>query len=201
MKIGMMQNNIKIAITGGICSGKSTVARIIEEQGYSVISCDEIYRDILIDKKFVNLLDREFGNLKKSDGTLNRDELSEIVFNDSAKLKKLNSLTHPQIMIRAMELMTGNGLFFCEVPLLFEGGFERLFDNAIVVLRKKSERIKELMQRSKVDENQAQLRLNSQFNYDNSDFVKYYVIHNDDNLVKLRTITLNLLEKIKKDYI
>lgn len=200
MKIGMMQNNIKIAITGGICSGKSTVAKIIKEQGYPVISCDEVYGELLNNIEFVNSIDSEFGNIKNSDGTLNREKLSEIVFNDSKKLQRLNSLTHPQIMKRAMQLMSGNGIYFCEVPLLFEGGFEKLFDNVIVVLREKGERVRELIKRNNIVENQAILRINSQFDYENDIFIKYYVIHNGTNLVNLRKNILDTLEKIKKDY-
>ena len=197
----MTQNNIKIAITGGICSGKSTVAKIIKEQGYSISSCDEIYSELLNDLDFVDLLDKEFGNVKNCDDTLDRAKLSEIVFRDSNKLKKLNAITHPKIMQRALDSMTGEGIFFCEVPLLFEGGIERLFDNVIVVLRKRDERLMELIKRNKISENQALLRINSQFDYDNGNFTKYYVIHNDYNLVKLREDTIGLLRKIEKDYI
>ncbi len=196
-----MQNNIKIAITGGICSGKSTVAKIIKEQGYTVISCDKIYSELLNDTRFIDLIDKEFGDIKNSDGTLNRIKLSEIVFNDIEKLNRLNSLTHPRIMQKAMELMSEEGICFCEVPLLFEGGFEQLFNNVIVVLRKKNERVNELMLRAKINEKQALLRVNSQFNYDNVEFIKYYVIHNDFNLQKLQEDTINIINKIKEDYI
>ena len=196
----MMQNNIKIAITGGICSGKSTVAEIIKEQGYKVYSCDEIYRELLIDTNFIDLLDSEFGGVKKYDGTLDRAKLSEIVFNDSEKLNKLNSLTHPKILQRAMDLMSGRGIYFCEVPLLFEGGFEKLFDNVIVVLRDKNERVKELMKRDKLEEKSAILRLNSQFDYEINNFIEYYVIHNCDNLIELHKNVVNVIAAIIKDY-
>ena len=195
-----MQNDIKIAITGGICCGKSTVAQIIREQGYKVLSCDEIYKELLNNIDFVNLIDSEFNGVKNNDGTLNRDKLSEIVFADNEKLKKLNSITHPQIMQRAMEQMSGNGIFFCEVPLLFEGQFEGLFDNVIVVLRDENERLRELMQRSKIGEIRAKKRINSQFDYKNCDFTKYYVIHNDTSLADLRKNTLEALSKIIEDY-
>lgn len=196
----MTLNNIKIAVTGGICSGKSTVVKIIEEQGFPVISCDEIYSELLKDTGFVNLLDEEFGNIKNADGTLNKSKLSEIVFYDYNKLQKLNSITHPEIMKRAMQQMSGSGMHFCEVPLLFEGGFEQLFDNAIIVLRDKEKRAEQLIQRNGINENQALLRINSQFDYDKCEFIKYYVIHNDDNLLKLKNNTVKLLDKIKKDY-
>ena len=195
-----MRNNVKIAITGGICSGKSTVSDIIKEQGYKVFSCDEIYRELLGKADFINLLANEFEGVIDSDGTLNRVKLSEIVFNHSNKLEKLNSITHPQIMQMAMELMSGEGIFFCEVPLLFEGGFERLFDEVIVVLRDDNERAVELMKRMRIDKKQAELRLKSQLDYKNNDFIEYYVIHNCGNLTQLRKNTLAMLEKIVKEY-
>lgn len=200
VKIGMTQNNVKIAITGGICSGKSTVAKIIKEKGYTVLSCDEIYCELLNDVNFINLIDDEFKGIKNSDGTLDRKKLSQVVFGDSVKLKKLNSITHPQIMQRAIEQMSDDGMFFCEVPLLFEGGFEQLFDNVIVVLRDEDARVNELVKRNRIDENQAILRIKSQYDYQNSDFIKYYVIHNDGNLIDLQQKTLNTLAKIIKDY-
>lgn len=196
MKIGMRQNNIKIAITGGICSGKSTVAKFIEEQGYPVISCDKIYADLLSDTNFVDILAAKFGDIKNSDGTLNKKKLADIVFNDASKLKELNEITHPKIMQKAIEQMSGEGIFFCEVPLLFEGGFEKLFDGIVVVLRKKEDRVKELTLRSKIDEKQALLRINSQFDYENNDFIKYYVIHNDANLQILREKVYTILNEI-----
>ncbi len=197
----MMQNNVKIALTGGICSGKSTVAKIIKEQGYPVISCDEIYYELLNDKSFVNSIVKEFGNVENADGTLNREKLAEIVFNDKDKLQVLNSVTHPQIMNRAMQLMSGCGIFFCEVPLLFEGNYEVLFDNVIVVLRNKEERIKELMQRAEINESQAKLRINSQYDYESHSFIKYYVTHNYGNLEELQSAVLNMIKQIEKDYI
>ena len=196
----MMQNNVKIAITGGICSGKSTVSKIIEEQGYKVISCDKIYCELLEDTKFLDQLENEFGNVKNADGKLNRSKLSEIVFADSEKLEKLNSITHPKIMQTVMEQMSGSGLFFCEVPLLFEGGYEGQFDRIIVVLRDEGERIKELMARNKIDNDQAQLRINSQFDYQKASFTEYYVIHNSSNLADLCEKTLKVLTQIIKEY-
>ena len=90
----MTQNNVKIAITGGIGSGKSTVAEIIAKQGYTVISCDAIYSRLLSDKEFVNVLSAEFGDILTEEGTLDRKRLSTVVFSDKAKLAKLNEITH-----------------------------------------------------------------------------------------------------------
>lgn len=194
----MMQNNIKIAITGGIGCGKSTVSKIIDEEGYTVYSCDKIYSDLLKSGNFINAIASEFGCEVLSDGSLDRRKLSEIVFGDETALKKLNTITHPEIMREALKLMSNHKLSFCEVPLLFENGFEALFDGVIVVLRDKDIRIKSITERDKIAENEVILRINSQYKYDNDDFAKYYVIHNDGNLDDLRHKVGDVLQKIVK---
>lgn len=194
----MTQSNIKIAITGGIGSGKSAVLEIIRGQGFSAVSCDEIYQEMLIDKAFVKSLANEFGDILKSDGSLDKSKLSSIVFNDSDKLKRLNKITHPAIMKEALNKMSGEGIFFCEVPLLFEGGYESLFDGVIVVLRDKALRISSVMQRDGIDENEVANRINSQVIYENLQLEKYYIIHNNSNFADLTQQTLEIIQKIIK---
>ncbi len=193
----MMQNNTKIAVTGGIGSGKTTVCKIIKEQGYTVISCDEIYSRLLCDISFLNSLAAEFGNILNSDGTLSRKKLAEIVFSDKDKLTRLNEITHPEIMKEAIKQMSGEGIYFCEVPLLFEGEFEALFDKIIVVLRNKELRISSITKRDEITYLDAKKRIDSQFNYDNLSFEKYYVIHNNSDFENLNAVTLEIINKIK----
>ncbi len=194
----MTQNNVKIAITGGIGSGKSTVAEIIAKQGYTVISCDAIYSRLLCDKEFVNVLSAEFGDILTEEGTLDRKRLSTVVFSDKAKLAKLNEITHPAIMERALKEMSGEGIYFCEVPLFFENNFEKLFDGVIV--RDESIRILAVTERDDKTESEVVSRINNQFDYDNNKFEEYYVIHNNRNLKNLQSETLKIIEKIKKEY-
>lgn len=192
----MTQSSIKIAVTGGIGSGKSVVCEIIKKQGYPVYSCDSIYSELLNSAEFLKKIDDEFYGVFKSDGSLDRQALSEAVFNNEAELKKLNSITHPEIMSAALKKMEGEKLAFLEVPLLFENGFENLFDGVIVVLRDKEERIRSVIARDKIDREHVLLRINKQFDYDNFDFTKYYVIHNCGNLVDLEQKTLKTLQII-----
>lgn len=195
----MTQNNIKIAITGGMGSGKSTVSKIIAEEGLPVYSCDKIYSGLLTDKPFLETLSKEFGGALNSDGSLDRKVLSEIVFNDSNKLKKLNSITHPAIMKEALTLMQGQVLSFCEVPLLFENAFEKFFDGVIVVLRDREQRINSITERDGISRENAILRINSQYNYENGDFTKYYVIHNDGSIDDLKQKILKIITEIKSN--
>lgn len=201
VKAGMMQNNIKIAVTGGIGSGKSSVCQIIRSVDFPVLSCDEIYAELCIDKKFLERLCGEFGDILLADGALDRKKLSQTVFNDKSALERLNNLTHPAIMEELFSRASGHKLCFCEVPLLFEGGYQGQFDGAIVILRAAEERIKSVSARDKISAQAAFLRVKNQFDYDNADFAQYYVIHNDGNLDDLRQKTLEIIEKIKVKFI
>lgn len=192
----MTQNNLKIAITGGIGSGKSTISEIIKEQGYKVVSCDEIYNQLLSNKDFLNKLSCEFGDILDTTGMLNRKKLSAIVFADEDKLKKLNEITHPAIMEEAFRQMPKDEVCFCEVPLLFEGGFEDCFDKVIIILRDKELRINAVENRDKIDKSQVKSRINSQYDYENESFEMYYVIHNDSDLVNLRAKTIEVVASI-----
>ena len=193
----MTRNNIKVAITGGIGSGKSTVSKIIAERGYNVVSCDDIYSELLTDKDFLNSLSAHFKDAV-SNGVLDRHKLSEIVFKEEENLKRLNALTHPVIMQNALLKMQGEGINFCEVPLLFEGGFENLFDKVIVVLRDKSSRINAVTARDNLDILTVEKRIKSQINYDNRNFEDYYVIHNDGSTDKLRIDTIQIIKKLEE---
>lgn len=192
----MTQSSYKIAITGGIGSGKSTVADIIRREGYPVFSCDKIYNELLCRGECLNKIAKEFAGVIKSDGTLDRVKLAEKVFNDKAELAKLNAITHPAIMEEVFKRSEGYKISFTEVPLLFESGLENDFDGIIVVLRKLEDRISSVSKRDKIDQNNVVLRINSQFNYDNCDFAKYYVIHNDGNFDDLSRVTHRILQKI-----
>ncbi|MDE6585657.1 MAG: dephospho-CoA kinase [Clostridia bacterium] len=200
VKIGMMQNNIKIAITGGIGSGKSSVAQLIRELGYTVLSCDEIYSELLQNNNFLSVLEKEFGGVIADDGSLDRCKLSELVFNNKDALTKLNSITHPAIMKEVFSKLQRERIGFCEVPLLFENGFEKLFDEVIVVLRDESERIKSVSLRDGLDLECIKKRLYVQIDYQNYTFTKYYVIHNDGNLSELSAKTAEIIKKLEKKY-
>ncbi len=191
-----MKQSKKIAICGGIGNGKSTVAEIIKSRGFSVFSCDEIYNNLLDSGYFNEIFLREFGDVF-TDGNVDRTKLSAIVFSDRNKLRQLTKITNEKIIENAIELMQNlGGIVFCEVPLLFENGYEKYFDGVIVVLRNKEDRINSVMKRSNLSREQVISRINSQINYDILDFAKYYVIHNNSNLAYLEYKTDKILDKI-----
>ena len=157
----------KIAITGGIGSGKSTVCDILKEHGYEVFSCDEIYKNLLCDALYVEKVKAAFPNAVEC-GRVNLNKLSSIVFNNETDLKKLNDIAHPAIMQKLLnEMNTAAGkLVFAEVPLLFEGEYEHLFDKIFVVTRNRDERIASVMKRSNLTREEVLSRMQMQFPYD-----------------------------------
>jgi dephospho-CoA kinase len=192
----MMKNKI-YAITGGIGSGKSTVARAIAGMGYPVFSCDEVYDELLKSGAFTTEFLANFGNVFEADGSLNRKKLSEIVFQDKNKLALLNKITHDKVMQECLNRarLTGKTAFV-EVQLLFEEGYEKLFDGVIVVLRKKSDRIAAVMARDGLPQEKVIVRIDSQFDYDSNDFEKWFKIVNCGSLTQLLQNTEGVVRKI-----
>lgn len=194
-----MKQSKKIAVTGGIGSGKSTVMKIIAGKGYPIFSCDEIYSQLTSDSDFLNILRHSFGDILNSDGTLDRKKLSEIVFNNPAKLAELDKITHPAIYKEMFRMADeAGGICFCEVPLLFESGAESLFDGVIIVMRNEEQRIKSVTARDKLPEQDVKKRISNQFDYNSADFTMYYVIHNNGNLSELEWQTEEIIKKISE---
>lgn len=194
-----MKQSEKIAVTGGIGSGKSTVMKIIAEKGYPIFSCDEIYSQLTSDSDFLNILRHSFGDILNSDGTLDRKKLSEIVFNNPAKLAELDKITHPAIYKEMFRMADeAGGICFCEVPLLFESGAESLFDGVIIVMRNEEQRIKSVTARDKLPEQDVKKRISNQFDYNSADFAMYYVIHNNGDLSELEWQTEEIIKKINE---
>ena len=186
----------RIAITGGIGSGKSTVMKIIEEQGYCTVSFDEVYHDLLSDENFVSDICALVGVrplLIDGRKTLNRQAVSDKVFSDSALLDKLNAFTHEKITKAAFVKGDSFGaeIVFYEVPLLFESRLENLFDRVIVVMRNRDVRIAEAARRDGRSVDEVALRAEKQFDYENNDLSLHIVIENDGDLQSLK-------ERVKK---
>ncbi len=157
----------RIAVTGGIGSGKSTVLNWLREQGYPVFSCDQIYHEIMGSHSYVQKIEKSFPDCV-TEGRIDRKKLAETIFSNSEKRKTLNDIAHPMIMERLNEKMqqSEGAYVFAEVPLLFEGSLEKSFDKIIVVLRERDARIASVMQRDGNDKKHVENQIAAQFDYD-----------------------------------
>lgn len=159
-------SQIKVAITGGIGSGKSTVSRFIRDMGFPVFSCDEIYKEVIRSQEYINQIKNIFPEAVIC-GEIKRNVLSKIIFDDPKKRELLNNISHPIIMKKLLDVMSysKSEIVFAEVPLLFEGNFEYLFDRIIVIIRKNEERVKAIAARDGIALDEIEKRIASQFDY------------------------------------
>lgn len=128
----------RIGLTGGIGSGKSTVAALLADRGAVVIDADAIAREIVEPgRPALDMLAREFGEgILRPDGTLDRGALAAAAFRDERGTERLNAIMHPLIREesrRRLEEATEAALVVYDMPLLFETGQQDLVDTVVVV--------------------------------------------------------------------
>ena len=137
----------KIAISGTIGSGKSTVLNYLKEKGYAVFSCDE-YNAFLLKKgnKGYLLIKEAFPEVFIND-ELDKKALSDIIFNNPEKKEILESIEHPLIIEEMLRQKEKNDIFFAEVPLLFEKNLQDYFDLCLLVVTDEDKAIERLQNR------------------------------------------------------
>ena len=193
-----MKSKTKVAITGGIGSGKSTVSKYISDLGYPVFSCDTIYKTIYSTDDFQNQLKAAFPACLKN-GRVDKDLLSQTVFSNPSALKRLNALSHPAIMAELFSQMREAmaDLVFAEVPLLMEENLDADFDFVIVVLRDKEKRIEAICNRDKTSREAAEARMNNQWDYDTSEN-KRKMLQNKFFILENNSTEQHLQSNVKK---
>ncbi len=195
-----MKNSLKIAVTGGIGSGKSTVMQILSKNGYNTVSFDEVYSELLSDEKYVLNLSREFEIqpiFQNGKAVLDRKTLSEKVFTNAKLLEKLNVFTHESVFKKAFEKQSDDITFY-EVPLLFEGNYQNRFNAVWVVMRDYEKRIKSASERDNCEIQKIELKAKNQVDYEKIDLTLHTVIVNNGNLSQLEEGVKRALSEIKK---
>lgn len=154
----------KIAITGSIGSGKSTVSRWLRQQGWEVFDCDAASRTIMLpnQKAYAQIIQR-FPDVVDNNGLIDRKKLAECVFNEEKKRIELENITHPAILHLMEEAMDPKkSFFFAEVPLLYETGWEKYFDEVLLIRVNEEVRKKRLMSDRLMSEAEIKARLDAQ---------------------------------------
>ncbi len=190
----------KIGITGGIGSGKSLVCSILECFGLPVFYSD-IEAKILLEsnQKIKEELILIFGNDIYSSGSLDKLRLSKILFSDKKLLLKVNSIVHPQVRLKFDKWAKNqNSRFvFNESAILFETGGHFKFDATILVIAPLDLKIKRIISRDSLSENQVFERMNNQWTDEEKIKFATYVVNNDEKEGVLQQVEdiLKLLDK------
>jgi len=147
-----------LGITGSIATGKSTVVNIFKEYGFPVVDADIIAREVVKPntaglKKVVET----FGSsVLCSDGSLNRKQLGQIIFNDAKKRQTLNALLAPFLQEAIIEQIKRasdtSSLVIADIPLLYEAGYDKYMDQVAVVYILENLHVQRLMKRDRITE-------------------------------------------------
>jgi len=188
----------KVAITGGLASGKTTASRFFEELGAYVVNADAIVRELLrpdtdLGKQIILL----FGSEIVENGKISRRILAEKAFKDQKQLKKLEELLHPEVIKQIEELYSAackkgiHSSFVVEIPLLFEISADPFYDVTVTVLADEK-KAKERFEKAGFQKMEYDLRMKRHLKPEQKAAKSHYTIHNNGSLEELRSEVVKL---------
>ncbi len=189
-----------IALTGGIATGKSTVASLMKLHGIAVIDADEIAHELL--DKHSDRIAQMFGEEYVRKGRVLRTNLGKIIFSDEQKKQELEAFIHPlireEIEKRAKEFDSREFPYLIDIPLFFENGAYDIKDS-VVVYTPPEVQLARYMKRNDLTEEEAMLRINSQMSIDEKKKRATWVIDNSKKLRDLQAEVEAFVERIKTE--
>ncbi len=199
---------LSVALTGGIASGKSTVADLFADRGAVIIDSDLLAREVVEPgtEGLAEIIDRFGAGVLDRDGRLNRAGLGEIIFADETARQDLNRIIHPRVRARRTELIAAapdDAVSISVIPLLVETGVRDRFAGIILVDLPVAEQLRRLMARNHMTADQAQARIRGQATRAERLVVADWVIDNSGTPVNLppqvdRVWTQLVLEKVSR---
>ena len=193
---------VKVGLTGGIGSGKTTVSNFLLDYGIPVYNSDSKGKTLMnTNIELKNNIVSIFGERVYDNGILNTNLLSSIVFNDSTKIEQLNNLVHPKVAQDFNQWVGKNSnkpILVKEAAILIESGAYLNMDKIILVVSEKSTRINRVSKRDNSDLESIEKRINLQLT--DNEKIKYadYIIENNSSLENLKLEVLKVVNKIKE---
>lgn len=183
-----------IGLTGGVASGKSTVAAMLGEKGAWVVDADKLARDaVRLHSPALAEISQAFGDaVIAEDGSLDRAQLGQLVFSDEVARQRLNAIVHPRVLDLSRQeiqqaLESGADLVVYDVPLLYEAERAQEFDGVLVVWVDPLTQLLRLRQRAGLSEAAARQRIASQMPLGRKRELANWVIDNSGGLEETRT--------------
>ncbi|MCY7835325.1 dephospho-CoA kinase [Bacillus haynesii] len=190
-----------IGLTGGIASGKSTVAQMFQQCGITVVDADVIAKEAVEQgMPAYQKIAETFGQgVLLETGDIDRRKLGEIVFANEEKRLQLNAIVHPEVrkmMIKQRDeaVRAGKRFVVLDIPLLYESGLEHLTDKVIVVWVPKELQLERLMKRNRFNEDEALNRIHAQHSLDEKKKRADAVIDNSGSLKDTEAQLYQLLD-------
>ena len=190
---------IRVALTGNIASGKSTVQKILEDKGFKVFDADKIGHKILENEQ-KTIIDAFSGYDISENNKISRQKLGKLVFENEVLRKKLESIVHPEIekeILKIFKRYEKEEFVFVGIPLLYEAKMDNLFDKIIVICTDENLRIKRIIERDNLSKAEAQNRINSQMPQDKKIKLADFVIENNSDYENLKNEVDKILKLIK----
>lgn len=194
---------MKVGLTGGIGSGKSTVAKILLELGFPVYNSDKRARWLMNNDSILkNNISSIFGENSYINGVLNTNFISNIVFSNPDKIVQLNSLVHPSVskdFDKWLKLNISNNIVFKEAAILIESGAYLKMNKIILVESRNDLKIERILKRDSTDFDSVKKRMDSQSSDTKNKKYANYIIENNETLESLNTKVNLVIQQIKKD--
>lgn len=190
-----------LGLTGGIGTGKSTVANMLKGKGIPVVDTDLISREVIEYPEIIEKIKLEISNeVFDFNNKLDRKKMSEIVFENQEKLKKLNKIMHPEILkkmwLEVEKLKKNHKIIVLDIPLLFEINMEKEVDKILLIYASKEIQLKRIMERDCRSREEAIKIINSQIPLYKKREKSDYIIQNNDSLENLEKKLEKILEKL-----
>jgi dephospho-CoA kinase len=192
----------KIALTGGIATGKSYVAGRLREAGVPIVDADLLAREVVLPgTPALAAIRKRFGpDAVRRDGTMDRIRIAQVVFKDKRARLDLEAIIHPAV-IKAVNdffntLPKRTPFAVADIPLVFETGREKDFDAIVVVACPREMQLQRLMERNKLSKEDAERRLAAQLPIDQKVKKATYVINNDGTFENTNAQVDALIQKL-----